>query len=106
MSERQGKMMREDMEGLGAVRLRDVDEAQAPSYRMPKRCPTPVKLSSRTKQARTSLFTDSGRLPAGIRLILRGEFGRIDARGVTGAGSVRPGALQFSSRCPILKLPI
>ena len=29
MSERQGKMMREDMEGMGAVRLRDVDEAQA-----------------------------------------------------------------------------
>ena len=29
MSERQGKMMREDMEAMGAVRLRDVDEAQA-----------------------------------------------------------------------------
>jgi flagellar motor switch protein FliG len=29
MSERAGKMMREDMEAMGAVRLRDVDEAQA-----------------------------------------------------------------------------
>jgi flagellar motor switch protein FliG len=29
MSERQGKMMREDMEALGAVRFRDVDDAQA-----------------------------------------------------------------------------
>ena len=29
MSERAGKMMREDMEALGAVRLKDVDEAQA-----------------------------------------------------------------------------
>ena len=29
MSERAGKMMREDMEALGPVRLRDVDEAQA-----------------------------------------------------------------------------
>jgi len=29
MSERAGKMLREDLEGLGAVRLRDVDEAQA-----------------------------------------------------------------------------
>ena len=28
MSERAGKMMREDMEAMGAVRLRDVDEAQ------------------------------------------------------------------------------
>ncbi len=29
MSERAGKMMREDMEAMGAVRLKDVDEAQA-----------------------------------------------------------------------------
>ena len=29
MSERAGKMMKEDMEAMGAVRLRDVDEAQA-----------------------------------------------------------------------------
>jgi flagellar motor switch protein FliG len=29
MSERAGKMLREDMEALGPVRLRDVDEAQA-----------------------------------------------------------------------------
>lgn len=29
MSERAGKMMREDMEAMGAVRLRDVDDAQA-----------------------------------------------------------------------------
>jgi flagellar motor switch protein FliG len=29
MSERAGKMMREDMEAMGPVRLRDVDEAQA-----------------------------------------------------------------------------
>jgi len=29
MSERAGKMMREDMDAMGAVRLRDVDEAQA-----------------------------------------------------------------------------
>ena len=29
MSERAGKMMREDMEALGPVRLRDVDDAQA-----------------------------------------------------------------------------
>ena len=29
MSERAGKMMREDMEAMGAVRLREVDEAQA-----------------------------------------------------------------------------
>jgi flagellar motor switch protein FliG len=28
MSERAGKIMREDMDGLGPVRLRDVDEAQ------------------------------------------------------------------------------
>ena len=28
MSERQGKMMRKVMEGMGAVRLRDIDEAQ------------------------------------------------------------------------------
>ena len=28
MSERAGKMMKEDMEAMGAVRLRDVDEAQ------------------------------------------------------------------------------
>ena len=28
MSERAGKIMREDMEALGPVRLRDVDEAQ------------------------------------------------------------------------------
>ena len=29
MSERAGKMLREDMESLGPVRVRDVDEAQA-----------------------------------------------------------------------------
>tara|TARA_Y100001934_G_scaffold259882_1_gene331581 strand:- start:306 stop:764 length:459 start_codon:yes stop_codon:yes gene_type:complete len=29
MSERAGKMMKEDMESMGAVRLKDVDEAQA-----------------------------------------------------------------------------
>jgi flagellar motor switch protein FliG len=29
MSERAGKMMKEDMEAMGAVRLKDVDEAQA-----------------------------------------------------------------------------
>ena len=29
MSERAGKMMREDMEAMGAVRLKDVDEAQS-----------------------------------------------------------------------------
>jgi flagellar motor switch protein FliG len=29
MSERAGKMMKEDMEAMGAVRLRDVDEAQS-----------------------------------------------------------------------------
>jgi flagellar motor switch protein FliG len=29
MSERAGKMMKEDMEALGAVRLKDVDEAQS-----------------------------------------------------------------------------
>jgi flagellar motor switch protein FliG len=29
MSERAGKMMHEDMEAMGAVRLKDVDEAQA-----------------------------------------------------------------------------
>ena len=29
MSERAGKMMREDMEAMGAVRLKEVDEAQA-----------------------------------------------------------------------------
>ena len=28
MSERAGKMMREDMEAMGVVRLKDVDEAQ------------------------------------------------------------------------------
>ena len=28
MSERAGKMMKEDMDAMGAVRLRDVDEAQ------------------------------------------------------------------------------
>ena len=106
MSERQGKKMREDMEGMAPCASGTSMKPRPPSYRMPKRCPTPVKLSSRTKQARTSLFTDSGLLPAGFRLILRGEFGRIDARGVTGAGSVWPGALQFPSRCPILKLPI
>ncbi|MBT6109678.1 MAG: flagellar motor switch protein FliG, partial [Rhodospirillales bacterium] len=29
MSERAGKMLREDMEAMGAVRLKDVDEAQS-----------------------------------------------------------------------------
>jgi flagellar motor switch protein FliG len=29
MSERAGKMMKEDMDAMGAVRLKDVDEAQA-----------------------------------------------------------------------------
>jgi flagellar motor switch protein FliG len=29
MSERAGKMLREDMDALGPVRLRDVDEAQS-----------------------------------------------------------------------------
>jgi len=29
MSERAGKMMKEDMEAMGAVRLKDVDDAQA-----------------------------------------------------------------------------
>ncbi|MBT6886298.1 MAG: flagellar motor switch protein FliG, partial [Rhodospirillaceae bacterium] len=29
MSERAGKMMKEDMEAMGAVRLKEVDEAQA-----------------------------------------------------------------------------
>ncbi|MEQ9171511.1 MAG: FliG C-terminal domain-containing protein, partial [Rhodospirillales bacterium] len=29
MSERAGKMMKEDMEAMGAVRLKDVDEAQS-----------------------------------------------------------------------------
>ena len=29
MSDRAGKMLRDDIEGLGPVRLRDVDEAQA-----------------------------------------------------------------------------
>ncbi|MCH7864109.1 MAG: flagellar motor switch protein FliG, partial [Proteobacteria bacterium] len=29
MSERAGKMMREDMEAMGAVRLKEVDEAQS-----------------------------------------------------------------------------
>jgi len=29
MSERAGKMLREDMEAMGPVRLREVDEAQA-----------------------------------------------------------------------------
>ena len=36
MSERAGKMMREDMEALGPVRLRDVDDAQAAIVQMAK----------------------------------------------------------------------
>ena len=36
MSERAGKMMREDMEAMGAVRLKDVDEAQAAIVRSAK----------------------------------------------------------------------
>lgn len=36
MSERAGKMMREDMEAMGPVRLRDVDEAQSAIVQLAK----------------------------------------------------------------------
>ena len=36
MSERTGKLMREDTEGMGPVRLRDVDEAQGEMVRVAK----------------------------------------------------------------------
>ena len=46
MSERAGKMMKEDMEAMGAVRLKDVDEARPPSSPSPRTWPTPERSSS------------------------------------------------------------
>ena len=50
MSERAGKMLKDDIAALGPVRLRDVDEAQAGSS--PPRRNSPRRARSRSARAR------------------------------------------------------
>ena len=72
MSERAAKILKDDMEALGPVRLRDVDEAQAGLSHLPKSWPRRAK--SRSLKAKTRRWSTRWTAPQKTlrKLVCRG----------------------------------
>ena len=68
MSERAAKLMREDMQSLGPIRLKDVEDSQQAMVQWPRTSPTAARSSSAAPAATTSWFTRACLTEQGSRL--------------------------------------